>query len=64
MLTQALCSMVRDGLVLQRDHAEVPPKVDHTLTESGNSLRDCVMKLNDWGLEHHEHILAARNSTI
>jgi DNA-binding HxlR family transcriptional regulator len=35
MLTRTLRHLERDGLLVRRDYAEVPPRVDYTLTPLG-----------------------------
>ena len=39
VLTANLRSMEEDGLLTRRVYAEVPPRVEYTLTETGMSLR-------------------------
>ena len=33
-------------------YPEVPPRVEYTLTERGQSLMEVLDKLCDWGMEH------------
>jgi DNA-binding HxlR family transcriptional regulator len=42
VLTQHLREMERDGLVTRRVYAQVPPRVEYSLTELGMSLRPVV----------------------
>lgn len=49
MLTARLRELERLGLVTRAVHAEVPPRVDYTLTEQGNSLRPIIDSLYRWG---------------
>lgn len=51
MLTEHLREMEADGLVHRRVHAEVPPKVEYSLTEAGASLNEALRPLGDWGRE-------------
>lgn len=44
MLTQSLRRMGRDGLVTRQVFAEVPPRVEYTLTELGHSLAKSAVK--------------------
>lgn len=48
-LTQQLRELESDGLVTRKVFAEVPPKVEYSLTELGRSLKPLLVKLKDWG---------------
>lgn len=50
MLTQHLRQMEGDGLVLRTVYAEVPPRVEYTLTDKGRSLRPIIDAMHDWGI--------------
>jgi len=49
MLTQQLRELEADGIVSRRVYAEVPPKVEYSLTSRGETLRPILMELYDWG---------------
>jgi DNA-binding HxlR family transcriptional regulator len=49
VLTQKLRAMEQDGLVLRKVYAEVPPKVEYTLTELGLSLKSILNSMWKWG---------------
>ncbi|MFD7990682.1 winged helix-turn-helix transcriptional regulator [Streptomyces mexicanus] len=51
MLTQHLRQMEEDGLVHRRVYAEVPPRVEYSLTESGAALNEALRPLGEWGRE-------------
>jgi len=48
MLIQQLRQLERDGIVARIVHAQVPPKVEYHLTESGQSLCPALDKLLTW----------------
>jgi DNA-binding HxlR family transcriptional regulator len=52
MLTKTLRQLERDGLVVRRVHAEVPPRVDYRLTPLGVSLGKSVCGLWTWVEAH------------
>ena len=52
MLTQQLREMERNGLVERKVFAQVPPKVEYSLTDLGVSLRPVVDAMCRWGDEH------------
>lgn len=51
MLTQHLREMEADGLVLREVYAEVPPRVEYSLTEHGHTLNQALGPLGAWGSE-------------
>ena len=54
MLTQELRQMEADGLVLRQVYAQVPPKVEYSLTPLGQSLRSVVDAMVEWGRQHEQ----------
>ena len=48
MLTQTLRQLERHGIVHRRDFAEVPPRVEYTLTPLGHSLAGLVVDIEKW----------------
>lgn len=49
VLTAQLRDMESSGLVNRKVYAEVPPKVEYSLTALGDSLRPVIDVLRDWG---------------
>ncbi|MEE7441170.1 MULTISPECIES: helix-turn-helix domain-containing protein [Methylobacterium] len=54
MLTNQLREMESDGLITRTVYAEVPPKVEYSLTERGRSLDPVIRALKTWGDLHAE----------
>lgn len=48
-LTRQLRDLERDGIVERTVYAEVPPKVEYSLTEVGRTLDPLVQQLDEWG---------------
>ena len=48
VLTSNLRSMEEDGLLTRKVYAEVPPRVEYTLTELGESLRPILLTMQQW----------------
>ena len=54
MLTQQLRELEEAGLVQRRIYAEVPPRVEYSLTAHGLTLRPVLSHLRDWGQLHQQ----------
>ncbi|MGF1726154.1 winged helix-turn-helix transcriptional regulator [Photobacterium nomapromontoriensis] len=52
MLTKQLRELECVGLVHREVYAEVPPKVEYSLTEMGRSLEPILLALKVWGEQH------------
>lgn len=61
MLTQTLRGLGRDGLVHRTVYAEIPPRVEYALTETGLSLQAPLAALDSWAREHMAEVIAARS---
>jgi DNA-binding HxlR family transcriptional regulator len=59
-LTQTLRALERDGLIARRVYAEVPPKVEYSLTTLGWSITEPLMTMYEWAAEHLAAVEAAR----
>jgi DNA-binding HxlR family transcriptional regulator len=51
-LTNALRELEADGIVHREVYAQVPPKVEYSLTELGRTLTPILRAMGDWGAEH------------
>ena len=52
VLTAQLRDMEEKGLLTRTVYAEVPPRVEYTLTELGYSLKPVLDSLRHWGEEY------------
>src|SRR5215469_17162213 len=60
MLTVTLRDLERDGLVIRKLYASVPPKVEYSLTPLGSSLVEKVNELCAWAEANIAEVLKAR----
>ncbi|NGY61428.1 helix-turn-helix transcriptional regulator [Lentzea sp. NEAU-D13] len=60
MLIQHLREMEEDGLLHREVYAEVPPRVEYSLTEHGVSLNAALAALGEWGAERIRRIGAEK----
>jgi DNA-binding HxlR family transcriptional regulator len=56
MLTLTLRHLERDGLVGRTVHAEVPPRVEYELTDTGRTLIEPAVTLAEWAVAHNPEI--------
>lgn len=49
MLTRELRDLEANGIINRKIFAEIPPKVEYSLTKKGKTLLPVIEKLNDWG---------------
>ena len=54
MLSQELKQMEQDGLIERKAYAEVPPRVEYSLTRLGRSLRGVLSEIHDWGTRYQD----------
>lgn len=52
VLTGQLRDMENSGLINRTVYPEVPPRVEYSLTELGQSLKPILDALQSWGLEY------------
>jgi len=51
MLTQQLRELAEDGIIHRQVYAQVPPKVEYSLTPLGESLNPVLQAMHEWGLQ-------------
>lgn len=54
VLTAQLRDMEEKGLVSRKVYAQVPPKVEYTLTETGYSLKPVLDAMSSWGKNYQK----------
>ncbi len=59
MLTLQLRELEEDGLVDRKVYAQVPPRVDYSLTPLGRSLEPILMGMRDWGERYKTRLHAS-----
>lgn len=62
MLSQTLKRLEQDGFISRTAFAQVPPRVDYTLTELGRSFLEPMRDLILWADRNHAAIVAARKA--
>ncbi|WP_168123175.1 helix-turn-helix domain-containing protein [Paenibacillus sp. HB172176] len=54
MLTLQLRDLEEHGLVHRKVYAEVPPKVEYSLTDKGRSVLPIIRMMKEWGEEQRQ----------
>lgn len=54
VLTDSLRSMEEDGIVIRTVYPEVPPRVEYSLSELGESMRPIIDAMEQWGSAYKE----------
>lgn len=52
VLSQQLKELEEDGFISRIQYNTVPPKVEYSLTETGNTLMPILEQMHKWGTEH------------
>ncbi len=55
VLTESLRSMEADGIVIRTVYAEVPPRVEYSLSDLGETLRPILDAMQTWGTEYKKN---------
>ena len=62
MLTRTLRDLEADGLVVRQAYAEVPPRVEYSLTDRSRSLTPLIQNLVGWALDNLHGIVSDREA--
>jgi DNA-binding HxlR family transcriptional regulator len=52
ILTAQLRKLESDGVIVRKVYPVVPPKVEYSLSKTGESLKPLIQAMQDWGDEH------------
>ena len=55
VLTDSLRSMEEDGIIIRTVYPEVPPRVEYSLSELGESMRPIIGAMESWGTEYKKN---------
>jgi len=64
MLTATLKTLEGDGLILREAFPEIPPRVEYSLTQKGQSLLPLINNLISWASENMEDIIESRKQYL
>lgn len=60
VLSSTLKTLEADGLIDRKVYAQVPPKVEYSLTDTGRSLVPLIMQLTEWAQQNITKIMTHR----
>ena len=55
MLTKHLRELEDEGIIDRLVYAQVPPKVEYSITDYGRSLESILVSMHEWGINHQKH---------
>lgn len=61
-LSAMLKELETDGLVMRKEYPQIPPKVEYSLTEKGESLIPILDAMCDWGEKHRPALLTKKEA--
>ena len=64
MLTLQLRELESDGVIQRKVYAEVPSKVEYSLTEFGLSLKPILLQMQDWGTQYRVKLKQSRKTAL
>ncbi len=56
VLTDSLRALEADGIITRTVYAEIPPRVEYALSETGESLRPVLKSMEAWGAGYQESL--------
>jgi DNA-binding HxlR family transcriptional regulator len=64
MLTNQLRELERDGLIARKIYAQVPPKVEYSITAFGKTLKPVLLALKNWAEKNMLPRMAEKNIIV
>ena len=61
VLTESLRAMESDGIIIRTVYAEVPPRVEYSLSALGETLRPILDAMQAWGQEYQKNCKTRRD---
>lgn len=56
ILNDNLKELERDGLITKLVYAEVPPKVEYSLTDKGKEITKLIKELENWSVKYYPEL--------
>ena len=59
VLTDNLRAMEKDGIIIRTVYPEVPPRVEYSLSDLGDTMRPIIKAMEVWGKNYQQMVKAA-----
>ena len=56
VLTTQLRELEYHNILTRKIFAQIPPKVEYSITEYGKGLMPVLLPMHEWGLKHLQHL--------
>ena len=63
-LSERLRSLEQEGILVRQAFAEIPPRVEYSLTPFGRSLEPLILLMSEWGETYLSTIVAHKNTAM
>jgi DNA-binding HxlR family transcriptional regulator len=63
VLTDSLRAMENDGIIVRTAYQEVPPRVEYSLSELGESMRPILESMQAWGTNYKQLMESEASAT-
>lgn len=60
VLTETLKHLEADGFIIRTIYAEIPPRVEYSLTSLGQSLLPVIGSMVAWAIEHFDEVVSKK----
>lgn len=54
----------KEDIITRKVYAQVPPKVEYSMTEYGKSLAPILVAMHDWGTAHTLHKMNNKTTSL
>jgi len=62
VLSSVLRQLTTDGIICRKLYPDVPPRVEYSITELGQTLLQHIDALVEWGRNHFDRIMECRQA--